>query len=301
MRTKSVLGCAPVVGALVLLAFAPVRADGQQRLHVLLTTGSGIEAAGVDEMANTLVDAGHRVSIVASTAGAGGSLSWTTSGTLSIEPSAHPVAEGAWTVSGTPSDAVALALVYALRNDPPDVVVSGPHLGPSVGANALQSGTVGAALTAARSGVPAIALSVGIVGREAESAPMYPSSIGAMPGAAALVVEILRQLSETSAEGLLPPRAVLNVNYPAVGTDEPTGIRFATVSSQRAFRQLFSVNGNGTAARVESVEADADGVEEGSDVALLAEGFATISLLGGSLDLGRDSWEPLLRRLVIER
>lgn len=286
--------------ALLCSSFAEAEAQGG--LHVLLTHPGGLDAPGVDVMAGALVDAGHRVSIVVpSEGGAGSSLSWTTEGTLPVERGTHPASEDVWSVSGTPSDAVAFALVYPLRDTPPDIVVSGPAFGPSVGANTLQSGAVGAALTAARSGVPAIALSIGIVPREAERTPAYPSTSEAAPGAASLLVEIVRQLAESSAEGLLPPRAVLNVNYPAVGSDAARGVRFAIVSSQRAFRQLFSVNADGTATRVQSVEADPAGAEEGSDVALLAEGFATISLIGGSLDRGRDAWEPLLRRLVIER
>ena len=94
---------------------------------------------------------------------------------------------------------------------------------------------------------------------------------------------------------------MLNVNYPAVGAREPAGVSFATVSSLRAFRQLFSVAGDTGPARIQVVPGDAARAEDGSDFALLAEGYVTVSVLGDDWDAGVESWEPLRRRLVIER
>lgn len=224
-------------------------------------------------------------------------MSMSSSGALRIEQ----VGEGRWTVDGTPSDAVSVGLVFAVREDPPDLVISGPNFGENAGANVLQSGTVGAALTAARSGIPAIALSVGIDLREAASDTPFGSTIDAFEPASHFVAEVVRQLAESSGEGFLPPRSILNINYPAVGADEPTGVRFATVSSVRAFRQIYAINEDSGEVRVQTVEGATDRAEEGSDVALLKQDFVTLSLIGGSLDLGPDAWEPLLRRLVIER
>jgi len=73
------------------------------------------------------------------------------------------------------------------------------------------------------------------------------------------------------------------------------------VSSQRAFRQLFSVAGASGPARVQIVAGDPARAEEGSDFALLMQGFVTLSVLDGDMDAGRESWEPILQRLVIER
>jgi 5'-nucleotidase len=60
-------------------------------------------------------------------------------------------------VEGKPADSVHVALdVLHLR---PDLVVSGANLGQNVGPSTKRSGTVGAALTAARTGIPALAVS----------------------------------------------------------------------------------------------------------------------------------------------
>lgn len=281
---------------LVTLAARP--AVAAQSLDIVLTNDDGYEAPGLLITRDALVSAGHRVTIVAPLDDRSGSgSSHTTRGTLDY----YPQGGGVWAVDGTPVDAVTLALVHVFRDDPPDLIISGANFGQNVGADVLSSGTVGAALAASRAGIPAIALSVGLDLREGESARPFASTVDAFAPAAAFLIEIVSQLAQTGGEGLLPPRVVLNVNYPAVGTDEVEGVRFATVSSIRGFRQLFSVAGEQGPARVELAPGNVERAEEGSDVALHAAGFATISVLDGNLDAGRDAWEPLLLRLVIER
>ncbi len=283
------------------LSLLTVPAAAQQPgggLNILLTNDDGFEAPGIEAMREALLAAGHRVTIVApledrSDSGTG----HITAGLIDY----YRQEEGVWAVDGTPTDAVTLALVHIMRLDPPDLVVSGANFGQNVGADVTGAGTVSAALTAVRAGVPAIAVSVAIDLREAERPTPFESTSAALRPAAELAVEVIRQLSETSGDGLLPVRTVLNINYPAVGSEAPEGVRFATVSSVRAFRQVFSVAGDTGPARVEIAAGDPDRAEEGSDFALLSAGFATISVLDGNADAGRASWESLLQRLIIER
>lgn len=287
---------AALTAVLTALLTQPALAD--QSLGILLTNDDGYDAPGILAVRSALVQAGHRVTIVApldDRSGSGSSL--TTRGTIDY----YPQESGVWAVDGTPVDAVTLGLVHVLRDDPPDLVITGANFGQNVGADVLSSGTVGAALAASRAGIPAIALSVGVELREAGGSPPFASTTAAFEPAAALLLEIVTQLAQSGGEGLLPARTVLNVNYPAVGSDATAGVRFATLSSIRGFRQLFSVAGDQGPARVEMAPGSVDRAEEGSDVALLAAGFATVSVLDGDLDAGRASWEPLLRRLVIER
>jgi 5'-nucleotidase len=285
----------------VLLLAAP--ADGfafqnPEGLNILLTNDDGYRAPGIRVLREALLEAGHRVTVVAPLGNQSGTgMSLTTGGTLDYVLQE----EGVWSVDGKPVDAVALGLVYMMRDDPPDLVVSGANFGQNVGADAVHSGTVGAAIMAIRAGYPAIAVSVGVDLRETESATPFSSTLEAYGPAADFVVDLVRQLAETGGAGLLPPRTALNVNYPAVGADPPEGVRFATVSTRRAFRRVYSVNGDSGPARVEVTSADASDAEQGSDVALLAAGYATISVLDGSWDAGRGSWEPLLQRVIIER
>jgi len=267
-------------------------------LNILLTNDDGFEAPGIVAMRQALVAAGHRVTLVAPVGNQSGTgMTMTNSGTIDY----YPQEEGVWAVDGTPSDAVSLALVHMLRDDPPDLVVSGSSFGQNVGGDLVYSGTVGAAMTAVRAGIPAISISVAIDFREAERPTPFESTENAFAAAADFLVEIVRQLRETGGAGLLPPRYVLNVNYPAIGAETPEGVRFTTVSTQRSFRRVFSVAGDTGPARVEFAPGDPSRAEVGSDVALLAAGYVTVSVLDGSWDAGRANWESLLQRLIIER
>lgn len=288
-----------LVGTALAAIIAPHSVTAQEiGLDILLTNADGFDAPGIAAMREALVAAGHRVTIVAPLGDRRASgMSTTTSGTIDY----YRQEEGVWAIDGTPSDAVTLGLVHVLRATPPDLVVSGLSFGQSVGADILASGTVGAAQTASRAGVPAIAVSVATDLAERDVERPFVSTHEAFEGAAALVVDIVRQLAETSGSGLLRPRTVLNVNYPAVGGDGPAGVRFASVSGLRAFRQVYAVAGETGPATVELAVADPSRAEEGSDLALLSAGYATISVLDDDWDAGRESWEPLLERLIIER
>ena len=101
-----------------------------------------------------------------------------------------------YAVSGTPADAVKLAMVELL-DAPPDCVVSGLNFGLNTGSNILYSGTVAGALEAARFGLPAFAVSV-------ESNPETDLTQAAQRG-----VSILRKLLPGMEAG-----GVCNINLP---------------------------------------------------------------------------------------
>ena len=64
-----------------------------------------------------------------------------------------------WSVNGTPTDCVLLALQEFLP-EPPDLVISGINEGPNMGEDVIYSGTVAAAMEGAILGVPALAVSL---------------------------------------------------------------------------------------------------------------------------------------------
>ncbi len=282
----------------VAAASGGVEAQADAGLRILLTNDDGYDAPGILSLRDALAEAGHSVTIVAplgNRSGSGGSI--TTSGVIDYYEQSRAV----WAVDGTPADAVTLGLVHLMRDSPPDLVVSGSNFGQNVGADLISSGTVGAALTASRMGVPAIAVSVAVDLAERDASPSFPSTRAAFGPAGDFVADLVRQLAESDAQGLLAPRQVLNVNWPAVGSGEPVGVRFATVASVRGFRQVFAVAGSTGPARVELAPGDPDRAEGGSDYDLLADGYVTLSVLDGDLDAGRGSWDALLERLAIER
>jgi 5'-nucleotidase len=109
------------------------------------------------------------------------------------------VGERRFSVDGTPTDAVYLALNHVMRARPPDLVLSGVNHGPNLGNDVLYSGTVAAAMEGALLGVTAIAVSL---------AARPPHDFGA---AAAFAAELARRVAAHR-----PARPILfNVNVPA--------------------------------------------------------------------------------------
>ncbi|MEM7221721.1 MAG: 5'/3'-nucleotidase SurE [Pseudomonadota bacterium] len=116
-----------------------------------------------------------------------------------------------YTVDGTPTDCVVIALRKLLAERPADLVLSGVNHGANMGEDVTYSGTVAAAMEGALLGVPSIALSQNRVSGKVVS---WATAERHGPP---IVAKLLS----------LPwPREVLmNVNFPPVGPDQVQGIR----------------------------------------------------------------------------
>jgi 5'-nucleotidase len=126
--------------------------------------------------------------------------------------------EGWYAVDGTPTDCVNLAVLWLLKESPPDLIVSGINFGLNVGDDVTYSGTVSATFEGSLLGVPSIAFSQEV----AEGFSFARSA--AM--AAIFVATLL-------AESELPRDLILNVNFPANGA---RGVRFTRLG-ERVYRQ----------------------------------------------------------------
>jgi 5'-nucleotidase len=135
----------------------------QRPLRILVTNDDGVGAPGIDAVVEALrALANVQVTVVAPLAnqsGTGDKFS-TTPLTASHATTRH--GDPAIAVNGFPADSV-LVGVKELLKEPPDVVVSGINQGQNIGELVDISGTVGAARTAARLGIPSLAVSAGLV------------------------------------------------------------------------------------------------------------------------------------------
>ena len=115
-----------------------------------------------------------------------------------------------FTVDGTPTDCVLIAVHQVLKNKPPDLVPSGINRGGNLGEDATYSGTVAAAMEGTLLGIRSMALS-----QVYENGADTPWTT-----AETWTEEVLRRLP-----GYEWPRGVLlNVNFPAVPATAVTGI-----------------------------------------------------------------------------
>ncbi|WP_027482109.1 5'/3'-nucleotidase SurE [Deinococcus pimensis] len=126
----------------------------------------------------------------------------------------------AYRVDGTPADCVVLGVHLVGK---PDIVVSGINLGPNLGNDLTHSGTVAAAIEGLAFGVPSIAFSQASI----------PSGEFDFTHAARYAAKLTQ---EVLARGL-PPRTLLNVNFPA---GELRGVRVTTLSDHRYEDEIIS-------------------------------------------------------------
>ncbi len=129
--------------------------------RILLTNDDGIHSDGLSVLEKALREIGDVYVIAPAAEMSGAAHSLTLSRPLRI----RQIDERHWTVDGTPTDCVTLALHKILSEvQRPDLCVSGINHGGNLGDDATYSGTVAGALEATILGVPGIAVS--LVARE---------------------------------------------------------------------------------------------------------------------------------------
>lgn len=143
------------------VAIEPCTTGDTGPLRVVVVNDDGMQGPGIDVLIDNLerhvLDL--EVTALAPSTDQSGSADTTTPGPVQYGRSLTSRNNEAQSVDGTPADAVLVALDdMALR---PHLVVAGINPGHTFGALATGSGTVGAARTAARRGVPALAVSAG--------------------------------------------------------------------------------------------------------------------------------------------
>src|SRR5919112_31780 len=180
-------------------------------MRILLTNDDGVNARGMAQLEAVARKLADDIWIVAPSeeqSGAGHSL------TLTQPVRLRKHGEQRFSVTGTPTDAVMLALAHVMKDSPPDVILSGINRGANLGEDVTYSGTVSAAMEGALAGVRSIALSQGY-SREGmgDTVPF-----AAAEGWAERVLAPL--LKFESAAGTL-----INVNFPPVPSEEVKGIR----------------------------------------------------------------------------
>jgi 5'-nucleotidase len=196
-------------------------------------------------------------------------------GRFVVEPRTVPGLEEAaavLAVGGLPAF-IALTGMRGAFGPRPDVVLSGINNGPNTGYAILHSGTAGAALTASTFGARAMAVSLNVRMRS-------PSGAGVVPSAAAPPHwETAAEAARRALPALLAsdPGTVLNVNAPNVPPAEVRGFERARLARFGAVQTNISERGEGFF-KVALAEIEAE-YEPGTDAALLAAGYATITPL----------------------
>ncbi|MDO9099229.1 MAG: 5'/3'-nucleotidase SurE [Caldisericota bacterium] len=181
------------------------KATKSKSIRILLTNDDGINANGINVLAAALVEQ-YVVTVVAPEGNqSGSSHSLTLGDILPIREVTMPCGIKGYSLRGTPTDCILVALLDVMKDNPPDIVVSGCNHGPNVGVDVLYSGTVSAALEGLRQGHPSIAVSLDMA---------YGDKPHHFETAASVVMELLAEPSFYS--GLVKATSILNVNVPNI-------------------------------------------------------------------------------------
>lgn len=180
-------------------------------MRILLTNDDGIHAPGLtvlEAIARTLSDDIWIVAPMEEQSGAGHSL------TLSRPVRLRRHDDRRFSVSGTPTDAVMMALGVCLEGMKPDLILSGVNRGANLAEDVTYSGTVSAAMEGSLAGYRAIALSQ-VYAREGMGDAV------SFAAAEAWGPRVLKPLIAAP----MPHRTLINVNFPPVAADAVKGVR----------------------------------------------------------------------------
>lgn len=235
-------------------------------MRALVTNDDGVDNHGIHMLAVVAVQAGLDVVVAAP--------SWDSSGSSASLTAVQ--ADGRFLVDrrdygdflpDVPFYAVEAAPAFISRAGltgafgfEPDIVLSGINVGQNTGTSVLHSGTVGAVLTAATHNCRGMAASIAMGG-----GPLHWDT------AAAFARQVIDWLVEQ------PPGVVVNLNVPNLPLDECHGLKRAKISSAGVVQATVTELGKDY---VKMTYVDGDGhLEDGTDAALLAAGYACVTPL----------------------
>lgn len=226
---------------------------------ILVTNDDGYRADGIAALAESVDDLGEVWVVAPHDQQSAMSHALTLGAPLRV----HDHGDRWFSVTGTPTDSVFLAILHQLPRKPA-VVLSGINHGPNLADDVSYSGTVSAALEGAIMGIPGLAFShVGLGARDWRDGQA-----------------IAHELTRVVLDRGLPKRHYLSVNFPDVPAGQCKGLRVAPLGHRRYDDQIvvaedprgqpyFWIGGS---------QAEHTDIP-GSDCNLVDEGWATVTAL----------------------
>jgi 5'-nucleotidase len=186
----------------------------KRSLLILVSNDDGVASKGLPPLCRVLRTLGRTVVVAPDRerSAVGHSL------TLHKPLRVHCVRKDIYSVNGTPTDCITLA-VNTILKETPGLLVSGINRGGNLGDNITYSGTVSAAMEGALLGIPSMAVSLTGAGR-------FRYKIAA---------EVTLFLAQKVIDHGLPPDTLLNVNIPNLPGEQIRGIR-VTRMGKRVFK-----------------------------------------------------------------
>jgi len=173
-------------------------------MRILISNDDGYQSAGISHLNRALSDLAETTVVAPDRDRSGASNSLTLDQPLRVTRAEN----GFYSINGTPTDCVHLAITGLLEEEP-DMVVSGINNGANLGDDVLYSGTVAAATEGRFLGLPTIAISL------TNHNPTHFET------AAKVAQKLVAQLRDEP----LDANTILNVNVPDLPWDELAGFQ----------------------------------------------------------------------------
>ncbi|HKB78909.1 MAG TPA: 5'/3'-nucleotidase SurE [Thermoanaerobaculia bacterium] len=241
--------------------------------RILVTNDDGIYSEGLRKLAAALRDLGEVLVVAPDREQSAASHALTLNRPLRLLQLEH----NEWIVDGTPTDCVNLAVLKLMRDERPDIVVSGINFGPNLGDDVTYSGTISAAFEGALLNIPSIAFSA-LVG---EHFSFDRCAVFA------------RALSRWLLDQPRDPDIILNVNFPV---DDFRGVRITRLGKRIYSEGIIErLDPRGRKYYWIGGEAPVWHAGEGTDFEAVQDGYVSITPL--HLDLTHHASIPRLKSL----
>ncbi|WP_420405036.1 5'/3'-nucleotidase SurE [Nisaea sp.] len=194
------------------------------KARILISNDDGFYAPGLQVLVRIALSISEDVWVVApetEQSGAGHSL------TLRRPLQAREHQPNWYSVNGTPTDCVLLAVNLLMKDKRPDIVLSGVNRNGNLAEDMTYSGTVSAAMEATILGVPAIAFSQELI--DGEPADWTPAETYGP--------DLLRRILKQG----FPPHTLLNVNFPPVSAEQVRGTRVTSQGKRKNGDDIMEV------------------------------------------------------------
>ncbi len=188
-------------------------------MHILISNDDGVLAPGLAILVNTLKQIAEITVVAPDRNRSGASNSLTLDNPLRLQR----LENGFFSVEGTPTDCVHLALT-GLMQIKPDIVISGINAGANLGEDVLYSGTVAAAIEGQMLGLPALAISL----------------VGTALQNYATAAEVAKLLVLELQAHSLPIKNIININVPDVPFDELQGFVLTRLGSRHNAEKIIT-------------------------------------------------------------
>ncbi len=182
---------------------------------ILLVNDDGFDAVGLKALKKSLRPLAHIVVVAPLQNKSASSHSMTLNRPLIMKS----FDDDSYTIDGTPTDCVFVALHSLFRDQKPTLVISGINIGSNMGEDITYSGTVAGALEASLHGVHAIAIS--------QVFDNLKSNENKNDFEFELASKIIYDITKKILDGSYPlgPRKILNINIPQLNIAQCKGIK----------------------------------------------------------------------------